>query len=62
MKEADSEVKMFKKSDIYATKPEDRKPTTTKNQKVKKLQQNFFSSSDEMVVPRRLKTEGNLYQ
>ena len=46
MKDPDTEVKMFKKSDTYVTKPVDRKPTTTKNQKVKKLQQNFFSSSD----------------
>ena len=62
MKDPDTEVKMFKKSDHFIAKPDDRKPATTKNQKIKKLQQNFFSSPEEMIVPRRLKTEGNLHQ
>ena len=46
MKDPDTEVKMFKKSDHFIAKPDDRKPATTKNQKIKKLQQNFFSSPE----------------
>ena len=71
LNDLDSDLKIFKKSELYNPKPEerrsyedrkpeDRKPITTKNQKGKKMQQNFFTSTDE--APRRIKTEGNLNQ
>lgn len=59
-KDPDPELKNPRRTDFYFSKPDDKKPSAAKPpQPLRKKQNNFTTSTDEIVIPRRLKTEGN---